>query len=179
MSRACLLLTAAAWFGFALAAGPALAESDGLPQLDTGLFPEQLFWLAITFALLYLLMNFIALPSVRRTQDQRAATIKGELTAAQDANEAAKAMLAQYEKALADARAEAQATVSAIAAEAAKQSAAKQAEQHERLAKRLSDTEAKIAAARDSSVKQIRETAVDLASAIVEKIIRAKLSSIS
>ena len=103
--------------------------SAGLPQLDTALFPEQLFWLAVSFAILYVLMAYVALPAVRRTQDNRADTIAADLKAAEQANEQAKAMMAKYEKALADARAEAQGTIAQIAAEAAKESAARQAQQ--------------------------------------------------
>jgi F-type H+-transporting ATPase subunit b len=158
----------------ALYALPVLAEEtaaqEGLPQLDPAHFPSQLFWLAVTFALLYVCMQFVALPGVKRTQDKRVATIEGNLKAAQAANEAAKRMMADYEKALTDARAKAQATVSEIAAQAAKESAAKQAVQQQELAKRLAEAEAKIAAARDAAVRDVKSSAADLAAAIIDKV---------
>lgn len=166
--------------GAALYALPLMAaesgEKTGLPQLDTTLFPEQLFWFAVTFILLYVLMAFVALPGVSRAQNKRQETISSELAAAIAANEAAKMMIAHYEKALADARAKAQATVSAITAQAAKESAEKQAKQQQELAKRLHEAEAKIAAMRDAALKDVKGTATELANAIVEKItgLRAK-----
>jgi len=107
---------------------------------------------------------------VRRTQDNRADTIAADLKAAETANEAAKAMMAQYEKALADARAEAQATISEIVAQAAKEAAAKQVVQQQDLAKRLNEAETKIAAARDIAIRDVKAGAGDLAAAIVEKV---------
>jgi F-type H+-transporting ATPase subunit b len=154
----------------ACASVPAWADSDGLPQLDTSLFFEQLFWLAISFVVLYALMAYVALPSVKRTQDRRMATIGAELAAAQAANESAKATMADYEKALTMARAQAHATVNEIAAQAAKESAIKQAAQQQQLAKRLQEAEAKIAATRDAAVRDVKSSVADLALAIVARV---------
>jgi F-type H+-transporting ATPase subunit b len=145
--------------------------TGGLPQLDTAQYPGEIFWLALAFGLLYALMAGLALPAVRRTREKRAGTIAGELAAAGAANDAAKAMLAQYEKALAEARSKAQAVVSEIAAAAARESAEKQAAQQKQLASRLLEAEAKIAAAREAGLCEAREKAGELAAAIVEKVV--------
>ncbi len=42
------------------------AEQGGLPQLDVATYPNQLFWLALTGVILYLLMAKIALPRIQR-----------------------------------------------------------------------------------------------------------------
>jgi F-type H+-transporting ATPase subunit b len=156
---------------------PLHAEEQGggqLPQFKTEFYPEQWFWLAVSFGILYVLMAFVALPAVRRTQDNRSKTISGDLAAAQAANDAAKSMMTEYEKVLADARAKAQATVSEIAAQAAKVSAAQQAAQQQDLAKRLAEAETKIAAARDAAIRDVKASAADLAGAIVEKVTAVK-----
>ena len=160
--------------GGALYALPLMAEESGdkggLPQLDASLFPEQLFWLAITFGLLYILMAFVALPGVKRTKDNRQSIITTELAAATAANEAAKATIATYEKTLADARANAQKTVTEITTEAAKISAEKQAVQQKELGAQLDAAEAKIYAARDAALKDLKDASTELAQAIVEKV---------
>jgi F-type H+-transporting ATPase subunit b len=167
--------------GAALYALPLMAaesgEKSGLPQLDTTLFPEQLFWLAISFAILYVMMAYVALPGVKRTQGTRRQTIAAELAAASAANEAAKAMIAQYEKALADARASAQATVGEITAQAAKESTSKQAKQQQDLHQRLHEAEAKIIAARNAALKEVNAAATELSNAIVEKLTGAKVKA--
>jgi len=154
-------------------------KSGGLPQLDVSFFPGQLFWLALTFGILYLLMTYVALPGVRRTQDNRQGTIASELAAAKAANEQAKAMIAQYEKALADARSNAQTTVNEIKLVAAKESAERQAVQEKELSKRMHEAEAKIAAARDAAIGDVRKTAADLSTVIVERMSGLKLAPVS
>jgi len=173
-----ILATGAVFRALPALAAEAPDQGGGLPQFDTALFPEQLFWLAISFALLYGLMAYIALPTVRRTQDKRSDVISAELAAAQKANDEAKAMMAQYEKALIDARAEAQATVNEISTQAAKEAAARQTVQQQTLAKRLSEAGAQIATARDSAVKEVRATALGLAEMIVEKVMGLKASPV-
>ncbi|HEU0117138.1 MAG TPA: ATPase [Alphaproteobacteria bacterium] len=174
--------------GFMFAAGAALyalpvfaeeaaGESQGLPQFDTAQFPAQLFWLVVTFGFLYIMMAFVALPRVKATQDKRLNVVETELAAAEQANEQAKAMIAQYEKALSDARAKAQETVNAIVTAATKESAEKQAKQQQELTKRTHEAEAKIAAARDAAMKDIKSGASDLANFIVEKITGTKVKA--
>lgn len=161
---------------------PALAEAGegtkpGLPQLYTTLFPEQLFWLAVTFSALYLLMSFVALPGVRRTQDNRQATISSEVAAAAAAHEQAKTMMEEYERALAKARAEAHATVTSIVTQAAKESAEQQTTQRQALNKRLHEAEAQISAARDAAIRDIHSSAVELGHGLIEKVTGFKAST--
>lgn len=171
-----LLLSGAA----TLLALPALAEEGahkaGLPQLDIALFPEQLFWLAVSFALLYGLMKFVALPGVERTQGNRRAIIADELTIAKKANAEARAMGAESDKALAAARAKAQETISAIKAETSQKAAEQQTAQSQRFAKDLHAAEATIAAARDKALKEVEATAHDLGAAIVEQVSGLKVA---
>ena len=159
----------------ALSALPALAEESGadkggLPQFDATLFPEQLFWLGISFSLLYLLMHFVALPGVERAQDKRKGVIDAELTVAKQANEQAKAMGHEADRALAEARGKANASISEIKAQAAKVAAEQQSVQSKQLNQKLRDAEAKIATARDAALKEIDQSAAELAAAIVESV---------
>ena len=142
----------------------------GLPQLDATLFPDQLFWLAVSFVLLYLLMAFVGLPSVRRTQDNRKRTIGGELTSADAANKQAQVVLAQREAVLAEARTKAQAMIASVNLAAAKASVEQQTAQKTELMQRLHEAEAKIATARDAAIAETRGSVADLASLIIEKV---------
>jgi F-type H+-transporting ATPase subunit b len=153
-----------------MAATPAYAADEGLPQFNTALYPEQLFWLAVSFAVLYLLMKCVALPSVEQTQDKRKQVIDDALNAARTANEQAKAMGHEADKALSDARAKAQATISGIKTEAARLASDQQATQAKQLHARLKEAEGKIFAARDAAVKEIEGTASGLAADIVKAV---------
>jgi len=154
-------------------------EKGGLPQLDPSLFPEQLFWLAVSFVLLYLLMAFVALPRVKQTQDKRHTTISKDIEAATLANLEAKSTLTDYEKNLADAHTQARVTVAEIRTRTTKESAQRQSEQQQALSKRLHDAEAAIRMTRDQAIMNIRQDAIDLAHKIVEKIAGVKGSPVS
>src|SRR5690242_9294281 len=94
-----------------------------MPQLDPAGFMPQLFWLAVIFLVLYLLMRRLAMPRVRRAIDARQQRRDGDLGRAAELRTQAEAALAAYETALATARTEAQAnlrqTSERMAAEAA------------------------------------------------------------
>ena len=159
-----------------LAAKPAFAEA-GLPQFDASLFPEQLFWLAITFSALYFTMRYLALPGVKRVQDMRKGVIDEALTAAKSANEQAKEMGHASTKALAEARAKANATITTIKTDASKVANDQQTAQSKQLQQRMRDAEAGIAATRDAALKEIEGSASDLAASIVENVSGMKVGA--
>lgn len=156
---------------------PASAADDGLPQFNTALFPEQLFWLVLSFGLLYLMMRFFALPGVERVQDKRQQVIDSALTAAKTANEQAKAMGHESDKALAEARAKANATISAIKTEASKLATEQQTAQSKQLNERLREAEANIATTRDVALRDVEGTVAGLAAMIVENVTGTKVKA--
>jgi F-type H+-transporting ATPase subunit b len=157
---------------------PAMAEEGekgGLPQLDTSLFPEQLFWLAVSFTLLYVLMSGVALPRVAKTQTNRKSVIASELQAAKTANESANATVAKVEKSLAEARAKAQATMSEMVAKVTEESTLRQTAQERELARHLHAAEEGIAVVREAALASVRSSAKDLAAVVVDKVVGAKV----
>ena len=100
---------AAGGIAFGLSAAHAAEEhgGGGLPQLNPETFPTQLFWGAVAFIALYLLMSRVALPRVAAVIDERGERIGEDLDKAAQLNAEAETAHAQYEKALADARTDA------------------------------------------------------------------------
>jgi F-type H+-transporting ATPase subunit b len=147
------------------------AESgDSLPQLDVTYFPGQLFWLAVCFGLLYLLMAFVALPAVQRTQDKRKETIAADLQAARLANDQARSIIADVDTSLANARIKARATLDAMKLETSNHAAETLATQQRELTRQLHDAEARIVTARVAALKAIEAKAQDISTAIVERV---------
>src|SRR3546814_14500739 len=99
------LAAGGAAFGFdgALAAEPD-GEAGGLPQLDPATFATQLFWGAVAFVALYLLMSRVALPRVAAVIEERGGRIGEDLDKAAQFNREAEEARAQYAKATADPR---------------------------------------------------------------------------
>ena len=84
------------------------AAKVGMPQLDFSTFSNQIFWLVITLVVIYFILSRIALPRIGGALADRAGTITNDLAEAEDLKSRALEAEQAYEKALADARAEAQ-----------------------------------------------------------------------
>ena len=78
-----------------------------MPQLNLHDFAPQVVWLVITFVVLYLVMSKLAIPTISDTLEKRQGKIQSDLDAAEKASEDTRALVAAYEKRLADAREEA------------------------------------------------------------------------
>jgi F-type H+-transporting ATPase subunit b len=142
-----------------------------MPQLDVSTFVPQLVWLAITFVALYLLMSKLGLPRVNAVIEARRKRLDDDLTRATEIKAEAEAVLAAYQKTLADARAQAQAVIK----ERTDQFAAEAAERQRRLAESLAEqtraAEREIRAAKQRALAEIRDVAVDVARSVTEKLI--------
>ena len=80
----------------------------GMPQLCFEWFPNQILWLVITLVVIFLVLSRIALPRIAAVLAERQGTIDSDISAAETLKRQAEDAEAAYQKALADARAEAQ-----------------------------------------------------------------------
>jgi F-type H+-transporting ATPase subunit b len=142
----------------------------GMPQLDVATFPSQLFWLAVTFIILYVLMKWLALPKVAAAIAARRNRLDDDLARAAQLKSEAEAVLAAYRKALAEARASAQAQVREINERLAAEAAERQRQVGEALARRIEEAEREIAAAKARALADLRGVAIDLAGSVAEKL---------
>ena len=161
---------------FAVTAGQAAHAAEGsagLPQLDLTSFPPQLFWLAISFVVLYLLLSRLALPRVTDILRTREEKIAGDLDQAERLNREAGDALKGYEQALAEARAKATDIAAQTRAAVQAEADARQAEAEARFAAQTAEAETRIRATRDQAMSQVREIASDTATALVSRLLGA------
>ena len=142
-----------------------------MPQLDFHTFPSQIFWLVVTFAVLYWLMARMAVPRIQRIVEERRNRIDTDLEKAAQMKTEAEAVIAAYEKAIADARAQAQATMKETSDRLAAQAAERQRQANETLARQVAEAERRIAAAKDAALANVRAVAVDVARAAVSRLV--------
>jgi F-type H+-transporting ATPase subunit b len=141
------------------------------PPFESQHFPSQLFWLALTFILLYVLMSRIALPRVASIFAARSKRISDDLAAANRFKEQSEAANAAYLKSLADARARAQGIANATREEQSAQAAATNKKLEAQLHEKLAAAEQSIAATRTAAMGNVASIATETASAIVERLI--------
>ena len=93
------------------AAGQAADAAPGMPQLDFSTFGNQIFWLVVTLVAIYFILDRVALPRIAEVLAERQDRITGDIAAAEDLKAQALAAEEAYNKALAEARSEAQSIV--------------------------------------------------------------------
>lgn len=82
-------------------------KAVGMPQLDFSTWPNQIFWLAVTLVIIYMVLSRIALPRIGVVLAERSGTITNDLAAANELKQKAVAAEKAYNDALATARVEA------------------------------------------------------------------------
>lgn len=142
-----------------------------MPQLEVSTFVPQLFWLAITFILLFLLMWKVGLPRVGGLIEARRKRIDDDLARAAQLKDEAEAALAAYQQTLATARAQAQAAVKMTTDRLAAEAAERQRQLGESLAQQVAAAERDIVAAKQRALAEMHEVAVEVARSVTEKVI--------
>ena len=146
------------------------------PPLDPNNVSPQLIWLAFTFVALYVLLSRVVLPRIGEVIEERKDRIKRDLAAADRLKSETEKALATYEKALADARANASSiarqTRDQLNAEVDKERKAVE----DQLAKKLGDAEAGIAATKDKALASVKDIAGDTVVSIVGALSNATVS---
>ncbi len=147
------------------------AASASLPQLEAAWWPSQLFWLAVTFGVLYWLMASKFLPALGGAIEERRDRVADDLDQASEFKRQAEEAESAYNKSLADARAKAQAIAADTREEMDKEIAELQAETEAALDNQLAAADARITAMKTDAASKVREAAVDTARAVVEMLI--------
>ncbi len=141
--------------------------SAGMPQLDFSTFPNQIFWLVVTLVVIYLVLSRIALPRIGAVLAERSGTITNDIAAAEELKHKAVEAEAAYQKALADARAQA-GTIIAEAKAVAQSDLEKEIKKADKkINAKAAESEKVIAEIRDGAVKSVTQVAKDTAKELV------------
>lgn len=182
MSRTAITRAMRAAGGFAFVFGATLSVNasawaagekadGGLPQLDLGTFPTQIFWLIISFGLLYWIMTKMAVPRIAEVLEERQDRISDDLETAERLNSEAKSVQEAYEQALSDARAQAHGQIKAANDALAAEQATAEAEHAKKMSRKTKTAETKIAKQRDEALESLMAVASEVAADATAKLI--------
>lgn len=151
-------------------------NGGAFPPMDTSTYPSQIFWLVIFFGLLYLLMSRVALPRMSAILDKRNARIEGDLAKAHALKDETEAAVASYEKALADARSNAQGIALETRTRMATEMDAERSAVEATLSAKVGEAEARIAKAKTKAMADVSTVAADAAAEIVAELTGTKVT---
>ena len=139
----------------------------GMPQLCGDWMSNQIFWLVIALIVIFFILSRIALPRIAAVLAERQGTITNDLAAAEDFKVKAQEAEDAYNKALADARAEAQTIVAATKAEIKAELDVATAKADAEISAKAAEGEKAISAIRANALDSVKDVAKDTAKELI------------
>ena len=115
-----------------------------MPQLEFATYAGQLFWLALTFTVLYIVISRFIAPRIIAVLENRDNRLAADLNSAENAKNKAKGLTSSHEEELKSARNRAREAVDAATAEAKARQEKRQAELNASIQEKLAEAEAKV-----------------------------------
>ncbi|HEY7750532.1 MAG TPA: ATP F0F1 synthase subunit B [Aestuariivirgaceae bacterium] len=147
-----------------------------MPQLDVTTWTPQLVWLAIAFISLFLIMRYVALPRVGGVIESRKKRISDDLETAQRFKLETEKAIADYEAALAQARARGNAIAREARGKLNAETEQERAKVEAELNRKIADAEAAVALQKKKAMAEIEKMAHGLAAEIVAELAGIKPS---
>ena len=143
-----------------------------MPQISqlAATYASQIFWLLLTFGIVFVVIGLGMVPKIQANVDQRDATVTGDIAAAEAARTAADQAEEEWRTRENAIRADAQKVIAEARAQAAKRTEATLAEANERMNVRLTGEEARIAEASQAAMAEIEAVAAEAAQSIVARV---------
>ena len=147
------------------------AETGGMPQLNPEFWFSQIFWLTITFGILFVILSKFILPRIRNNLETRKSQIMENIEIADDQKTKSEKNLKEYDKIIFDAKDNAKKTFN-LAKEKIRLDLSKEREKIDsEINSEIVDTENEIKDLKKSSPEKINLIAVETAAEIIQKLI--------
>ena len=151
----------------------AASSSSGpkLPQLDLATYPSQVFWLIISFVVLYFLVAKLAMPRIAEVLEERQERIEDDLDKAETLKKEAYQVRIEYEKALSAAREKAQDATRHAQEEIAKRSAEAESAAQIKVTVMLEEAEKRIAASKTGAEGTAADPISSLERSVAQEVV--------
>lgn len=141
-----------------------------MPQFDPSTFPSQIFWLIVSFLILYWVIARFAIPRIGDILEQRARVVQDDLDRAESLKTEAEQAMADYEAAMAGAHEQARALMFKVQEEAKAAAEERNKEIGAELTAQIAEAEQRIAAARDEAMTGLASIAAEAAQEAAARI---------
>ncbi len=142
-----------------------------MPQLEFATYASQIFWLAVSFGILYIIMARAALPTMREVLQNRQSRIVDDLKKAEKLKNEAQQAEADFTSVIAEARHKASELLGNAREKAEKESEKRNAKLDETFLRQAKESEHRIDVIRREVSEKMAPIAIDTAADIVKKLI--------
>jgi len=157
------------------------AESGGMPQLDPEFWISQIFWLTLTFTILYIILSKIILPKISTNLELRKSQIQENIEAAEKQREDSETKIKEYESIITKSKIEAKNIFKDTREKAIKDINYKREILEKQINEEIKKVEDEIIIFKKTASEKINKIAIDTSSEILQKLIGTEInhSSIS
>ena len=155
------------------------AESGGMPQLNPEFWISQIFWLTLTFGILYIVLSKLILPKISNNLESRKSQILENIEAAEKQREDSETKIKEYEEIITKSRIDAKTIFNQAREKALKDINAKREVLDKQIDEEINKAEVEIKSLREAAPEKINKIAIETSSELIQKLIGAEINNSS
>jgi F-type H+-transporting ATPase subunit b len=155
------------------------AESGGMPQLNPEFWISQIFWLTLTFGILYIVLSKLILPKISANLELRKSQIQENVEAAEKQRESSETKLKEYDSIILKSKLEAKNIFKDAREKVIKDINSKKETLNKQIDVEIQKAEKEIDLLRKSAPEKINKIAIETSSELVKKLIGADVNNSS
>ena len=155
------------------------AESGGMPQLNPEFWVSQIFWLTLTFGILYIILSKLILPKISANLELRKSQIQENIEAAEKQRESCESKLKEYDQIILKTKLEAKNIFKDARDKAFKDINSKKEVLDNQIDVEIKKAEQEIELLRKGALEKINKIAIETSSEIIQKLIGADINNSS
>ncbi|MDC0215825.1 F0F1 ATP synthase subunit B [Candidatus Pelagibacter sp.] len=155
------------------------AESQGMPQLNPEFWISQIFWLTLTFGILYIVLAKLILPKISANLELRKSQIQENIEAAEKQREDSETKLKDYDDIVSKSKLEAKNIFKKAREKALKDIDSKREALDKQIDEEVKKAEQEIDILKKNAPNKINRIAIETSSELVKKLIGAEVNNSS
>jgi F-type H+-transporting ATPase subunit b len=155
------------------------AESGGMPQLNPEFWVSQIFWLTLTFGILYIVLSKLILPKISANLELRKSQIQENIEATEKQRESSDAKLKEYDKIILKSKLEAKNIFRDAREKVIKDINSKKETLDKQINEEIKKAEQEIGVLRKNAPEKISKIAIETSTQLVKKLIGAEINNSS
>ena len=155
------------------------AESGGMPQLNPEFWISQIFWLTLTFGILYIILSKLILPKISSNLELRKSQILENIEAAEKQRSDADTKLKEYDDIILKSKLEAKNIFKEVREKTLKDINSKREVLEKQIDDEIKKAEDEIFQLKKSAPQKINKIAIETSSEILKKLIGTEINNSS
>jgi F-type H+-transporting ATPase subunit b len=167
------------FFSFLFVKEAFAAESSGMPQLNPEFWISQIFWLTLTFGILYIILSKLILPKISANLESRKSQILENIEAAEKQREQSELKLKEYDEVILKIKIEGKNIFNQSREKALKDINAKKDILEKQIDEEIKKAEEEIKILRNGAPVKIKQIAIETSSELIQKLLGTQINNSS